>query len=238
MFKHFTTLATLLLLTLPVHADLIKKSKSGICHDSTSPFYERTKNYTRFESLADCLKSGGRLPKGQSVKPTNKPVSSNLPKYDRDKFGHGWSDTDRDCMNTRHELLLSQSTSTVNQGSNKCTIKRGRWFDPYTGKTFYEAKDVDIDHLVPLAWAWSHGAWQWSDSKREKFANDEINLFVVDKSTNRQKGAQSPLEWMPPAKNFHCQYITRYQRVVMSYDLILSKSEQKDFETLRQRVCR
>lgn len=31
-------------------------------------------------------------------------AADELPKYDRDSFG-GWSDTDCDCQNTRHELL-------------------------------------------------------------------------------------------------------------------------------------
>ena len=42
---------------------VIKKSKSGICHASSSPHYERTKNFTPFKTLDECLKSGGRLPK-------------------------------------------------------------------------------------------------------------------------------------------------------------------------------
>ena len=43
--------------------DAVKKSKSGICHASSSPHYERTKNFTPFKTLDECLKSGGRLPK-------------------------------------------------------------------------------------------------------------------------------------------------------------------------------
>lgn len=42
----------------------VKLSKSGICHDKNSPWYEQTKNYTPFKSLRDCLQAGGRLPKG------------------------------------------------------------------------------------------------------------------------------------------------------------------------------
>ena len=34
--------------------------------------------------------------------------SDQIPKYDRDRFG-GWSDTDRDCQNMRHELLQDLS---------------------------------------------------------------------------------------------------------------------------------
>ncbi len=41
----------------------VKKSKSSICHAPGSTYYERTKNFTPFKTLDDCLKSGGRLPK-------------------------------------------------------------------------------------------------------------------------------------------------------------------------------
>ena len=41
----------------------IKKSKTGICHAPGSTYYSRTKNFTPFKTLDDCLKSGGRLPK-------------------------------------------------------------------------------------------------------------------------------------------------------------------------------
>ena len=41
----------------------VKKSDSGICHDSKSPSYERTKKFTEFKTVDECLKSGGKLPK-------------------------------------------------------------------------------------------------------------------------------------------------------------------------------
>jgi hypothetical protein len=41
----------------------VKKSKSGICHARGTSFYAQTKNYTAFNSLEECLKSGGRAPK-------------------------------------------------------------------------------------------------------------------------------------------------------------------------------
>ena len=46
-------------------ADIVKKSNSGICHTTDSPWYERTKNFTPYDTLAECLKAGGRKPKGQ-----------------------------------------------------------------------------------------------------------------------------------------------------------------------------
>jgi len=44
-------------------ADIIKKSSSGICHDKTSKFYEKTKKFKPFKTMKECLDSGGRLPK-------------------------------------------------------------------------------------------------------------------------------------------------------------------------------
>jgi hypothetical protein len=44
-------------------AAVVKKSESGICHDAKSPSYERTKKFTAFKTLDECVKSGGKLPK-------------------------------------------------------------------------------------------------------------------------------------------------------------------------------
>ena len=44
-------------------AGIVKKSKTSICHAPGSSYYERTKSFTPFKTLDECLKSGGRLPK-------------------------------------------------------------------------------------------------------------------------------------------------------------------------------
>jgi hypothetical protein len=49
--------------TAAVAASMVKKSDSGICHDAKSPSYERTKKFTEFKTIDECLKSGGKLPK-------------------------------------------------------------------------------------------------------------------------------------------------------------------------------
>jgi hypothetical protein len=41
----------------------VKKSKNNICHDKSSRSYKRTKNYIPYNTIEDCLASGGRLPK-------------------------------------------------------------------------------------------------------------------------------------------------------------------------------
>lgn len=208
--------------------DVVKKSNSGICHAEDSRWYSRTKNFTPYESLDACLESGGRLPKG--YKPQGQPSGD----YERSAFNH-WIDKDGDCLNERHELLEKLSTGPVHYSDDNCRVVRGRWNDSYTGKIFFESSDVDVDHIVALKRAWDTGASSWSDDKRERFANDPINLLVVDDSTNQSKGAKSVLTWLPPNEKFHCGYVTRYLRVLIRYEL--SSHYQQDVRQLKQRLC-
>ena len=63
-------LLVVLACALPVHAqgpvrssDPVKKSTTGICHAPGTSYYHKTKKFVGYPTLADCLKSGGRLPK-------------------------------------------------------------------------------------------------------------------------------------------------------------------------------
>ena len=167
---------------------------------------------------------------------TSYALSDEHSKYDRNLFG-GWSDTDRDCQNMRHELLQELSTAVVSFSQNTCRVTRGRWLDPYTDKIFYQSRLLDIDHLVPLKYSWDRGAHAWTSKKRRQFANDPINLFAVEKSVNRQKSASGPAEWLPPNIKFRCQYITRFQRVVKLYALSQSDAELGAIKQVQQKYC-
>ena len=194
----------------------VKLSNSGICHDYSSRSYNRTKNFTPFQSLEDCLEAGGRLPKGQTGE--GKSSSNDLNEYRREHFGSGWADIDGDCQNSRHEALIAQSTGQVTfKDLRKCMIRTGRWISMYSGKVIHDATIIDIDHVVPLKWAWDHGANAWTKERRVEFANDPVNLLAVEASLNRQKGAKGPDEWQPPSNQ--CQYLNRFRRVAIKYDL-------------------
>lgn len=41
----------------------VKKSTTGICHETGSRYYAQTKKFTEFKTLDECIKSGGRMPK-------------------------------------------------------------------------------------------------------------------------------------------------------------------------------
>lgn len=45
------------------NSGVVKKSNSSICHAPGTTYYDQTKNFTPYNSLQECLDSGGRLPK-------------------------------------------------------------------------------------------------------------------------------------------------------------------------------
>jgi hypothetical protein len=211
----------------------VKQSSSGICHDNSSGSFNRTKNYIPFDTIAACIDTGGRLPKGktnQVDKVTNKAVeqgSEFSTLYDRSDWPH-WSDADRDCQNTRHEILIQTSTKPVEfKTNNECNVLAGEWYDPYTGDTFTISKALDLDHIVPLKFAHGHGADKWSRERKKQFANDYGNLLLVNASLNRQKGAKGLDEWLPPNQSYRCEYIARFNSIMAQYELSYISTEQR-----------
>ena len=41
----------------------VKKSKTNICHKKGSKYYDQTKHYRAYNSIKECINSGGRLTK-------------------------------------------------------------------------------------------------------------------------------------------------------------------------------
>lgn len=214
-------------------SSMVKQSTSGICHDKTSSFYHRTKNFLAFDSVAACIDSGGRLPKSKTNaidKATKEAIEQNrslVELYDRSDWPH-WLDSDKDCQNTRHELLIETSIRPVTFKSEKqCNVLSGQWYDPYSGDTYIVSIELDLDHIVPLKFAHGHGGDKWRRQRKALFANDVENLILVQTSLNRQKGAKGLDEWLPPNLSYRCEYIKRFNRVMTKYALAFIPSEQR-----------
>ena len=216
----------------------VKKSSSGICHCPGSSSYKRTSNFTPYSSIEACLESGGREPtRGQGdCELVNFGQEPKVPNYDRDKFG-AWIDSDDDCQNTRTEVLIAFNNEEITSNEASCYLGQGSWVGFYTGQTFSDASSIDIDHVVPLKFAWVHGAYAWSEEERMRFANDPANLLPVSASSNRSKGSRGPSAWLPEDSSFHCEYILRFLRVVNAYDLKLSAEEDKSLTRLTEIAC-
>jgi len=41
----------------------VKKSKTNICHKKGSKYYDQTKHFRAYNTIKECIDSGGRLPK-------------------------------------------------------------------------------------------------------------------------------------------------------------------------------
>ena len=149
--------------------------------------------------------------------------------YNRTKHFKHWSDLDRNGFNTREDVLIRQSVQTAN-GNYLISIvgndiKLGIWVCPYSGKIFYSASYLDIDHVVPLKYAWEHGAENWTDKEREEFANDVDNLLAVNRTVHSGKGDSSPDKWLPPNISFHAEYISKFVSICDRYKLSYNKEK-------------
>jgi hypothetical protein len=159
--------------------------------------------------------------------PRTKPytTSSVHQKYLRSDWNH-WTDRDRNCIDTRGEILTSRSLSTVVMDKRGCRVKSGKWKDYYYPEDHTLAAKVDIDHLVPLKYAHDNGAAGWSEAHKEVFANDPENLVITNRSYNRQKGAKGIDQWLPRHKEYACKYIRDWMKIKKKYKLIIKDQER------------
>jgi D-tyrosyl-tRNA(Tyr) deacylase len=64
-----------------------------------------------------------------------------------------WTDADKDGCNTRAEVLLDEAVTAPEVGAG-CALTGGSWYSPYDDQYLDNARQLDVDHLVPLAEAW------------------------------------------------------------------------------------
>jgi len=174
-------------------------------------------------TAAESLTALGGLPvKGKS------PMTG----YDREgSFGAAWSDVDDNGCDTRNDIL-QRDLDVFETRDDACTVVTGVLTSPYTGEEIDFVRGIDtsaevqIDHVVALANAWQTGAVALSASERRELANDPLNLFAVDGTSNSQKGAGDAATWLPKSKAFRCVYIEHQVAVKVKYELWVTKAEK------------
>ncbi|MDM8551537.1 right-handed parallel beta-helix repeat-containing protein [Desulfobacterales bacterium HSG2] len=154
--------------------------------------------------------------------------------YDDNEW-RGWTDEDDDCQDTRAEILIRDNKGVIEFKDDKsCEVLRGEWICPYTGKTFTDASDLDIDHIVPLKNAHEAGGSAWSEEKKGAFANDPLNLLAVEDNINGVKSDMAPNEWKPPLQEYWQTYAEKWRAVKKKYDLSVSDSEEGALEEMEE----
>ena len=121
--------------------------------------------------------------------------------YRRAAYGDAWDD-DNDApgghngCDTRDDILDRDLVDKTYVSIKRCpnAVATGTLNDPYTNTTIAFQRGakvgeaVQIDHIVPLAYAWDMGAFGWPDPERMRFANDPANLLAVQGQANQDKG--------------------------------------------------
>jgi len=203
------------------HVDEFGKTSKAI-GDDLQDTYERAKrgdyanlDYDEFAEIIGTIRTTG---------------AERIPEYRRAAFGEPWEDVDGNGCDTRNDVLARDLTKITKD--TRCRVLTGTLHDPYTGKTIpftrgeKTSSDVQIDHVVPLAWAWANGASGWDQKTRVRFANDMANLIAVDGPTNTSKSAKGPALWTPPNDAYDCRYVAQFSMIVIKYDLTLPDDDR------------
>ena len=148
--------------------------------------------------------------------------------YNREAGFGGWIDVNG-CRDTRAALLIRTSLAPVEYtGPSQCTVKAGRWTDPWSGITTTVAHGLHLDHTVPLANAWRSGAWAWTHEQRVAYANDladALHLVPIVASENESKGDDGPDQWKPPNHKKWCDYAMAWDRIKAKWNLTATPAE-------------
>lgn len=150
--------------------------------------------------------------------------------YSRGEFGRAWPDTNRSGCDTRNDILARDLDDIVRD--SRCRVLSGVLLEPFSGNTIvFERGEqtsalVHIDHVVALSNAWQTGAQQLSERDRIRFANDPLNLIAVSGRLNQQKSDSDAASWLPPDRDFWCEYVARQVGVKAHYSLWVTPAER------------
>lgn len=164
--------------------------------------------------------------------------------YDRDLFPH-WTDPDGNGCDARNDVLQRDLVEVEFRVGSDCVVESGVLHDPFTGNVVSfqrgpgTSAQVQIDHVFPLAAAWTGGADTWSAQRREQFANDPENLLAVYGPANGSKQhflpGESPQGWMPENEDFHCDYTAQVVHVATKYDLAVTEADRTAVISIAER---
>lgn len=181
--------------------------------------YENLKNEgaEAWEALKNGFDGNLGLEENATSNNDNSAVSAD---YNRAAFGEGWATGANGCS-VRDNILDRDLQNVVKDG---CVVVSGTLHGTYTGETIEHqrgsngnASEVHIDHIVPLSYAWEHGANEWAPEQREAFANDATNLRAVSASANQSKSDSGLSDWMPAINQ--CDYAQTFVNITENYNL-------------------
>ncbi len=105
----------------------------------------------------------------------------------------------------------------------------GRPYGPYTGRTFSNTRQTDIEHIVARSEAHDSGLCAADAETKRRFASDLLNLTLASPRVNRrEKSDKDAAEWMPPMNR--CWFAQRVVDVRRKYKLTIDRREADALE--------
>ncbi len=195
---------------------------------TTSTQTSTTRRATTTTTTARTATTTVAAPTGPQLLPLTIATASHQDTYDRAADFGGWIHVDG-CKNTRAVLLIARSQVPVTYTTARdCTVKTGRWVDPWSGVVATKASSFQIDHTVPLGNAWRSGAWSWTHAQRVTYANDLTDadhLVPILAHENESKSDDGPEAWRPPDHAAWCRYALDWDRIKAKWHLTATTSE-------------
>ena len=108
-------------------------------------------------------------------------------------------------------------------------IERDGLVSPYTGETFEDRGESDIEHIVATSEAHDSGLCAAPDSVKRAFAGDLLNLTLASPQLNRwEKSGKDAGEWMPAINR--CWFAQTVIAVKQKYGLTMDSVERDSLE--------
>ena len=105
----------------------------------------------------------------------------------------------------------------------------GRIYGPYTGRTFSDRSETDIEHIVATSEAHDSGMCAMDAATKRRFASDLDNLTLASPGVNRhQKSGKDAGEWLPE-RNL-CWFANQVVSVKRKYSLSVDSRERNALE--------
>lgn len=156
--------------------------------------------------------------------------------YRRADWRHWDTNVGGGCFTVRDKVLNEESFAPVRTepaSGGRCRVVEGLWHDAYTGRTFTDAQDIQIDHMVPLKEAHDSGGHAWTPERRQQYANDLTfadHLIAVHGPENGRKGDADPADYLPPNEAYRCRYLQNWVMIKARWGL---SADPREVDTIR-----
>lgn len=151
--------------------------------------------------------------------------------YNRGDWPHWLDVPGHPCRSARQAALYRDARpGTGDWDPEGCKVSAGEWLDVYGGRgVLSDPSLLDVDHLIPLAYAHEHGAADWSRERKARYANFlgyRWHLRSVALRANREKGDAGPATWVPANIADWCQYGQAWATVATIWRLSLPDADR------------